>query len=250
MCVGGGNYSLKDAVEGLLYSRYSLYPIIEENNVFLLKSTMNSPLWFLTSMFTSILLVEPLFRSKRIANVIIIYLLLSIILSFLPILLPWSIDTATVGALLIYYGRNRITTTYDTKSFVITLFLYVFLVYFERTNNISVREYGTHGFFSVLTYIIEGVLEYNLLVYVLRGIEYSLLSRIFSLLGRMSLMLLCLHAPIYVIIEKEIGRSSYFACSCFCIGICKFVLTFAIVLIIYEVLNKIHSTLFRKIIGL
>lgn len=198
-------YPIQRAFLGLIYSRYSLCGEAEDNWYFL-RYIANSPLWFLTSLFTSYLVFYYYKRSRLTGGYcMFLFCAISMLLDTCPILLPWSIDTAFVCALLIIYGQKRITTCYSKKTFLLTSLLYILIVCFEKHTNISIREYGTHGVLSVITYLMVGICEYNVLVYILTMIENTILSKILSSIGRISLLLLATHAIIFRVLRALRG---------------------------------------------
>lgn len=96
------------ALKGILYSRFCLYPDIQNaNNVFYF-IVSNSPLWFLTALFVVEIFYECTFynvKSKRqIVFRSLIIFVLGLVMTHLNILLPWSIDTAMIGALFMISG--------------------------------------------------------------------------------------------------------------------------------------------------
>lgn len=102
-----GNFSIQTFFNkflGLLYSRYCLYPLgVEENTYYL---SIFAPAWFLTALFlSSIFFLTFLYMNeKQIKFLILAYFAVTFLLNKLPILLPWSLDTAFIGALFIYAG--------------------------------------------------------------------------------------------------------------------------------------------------
>ena len=46
--------------------------------------------------------------------------------------------------------------------------IYVGLVFIEKTNYFSVRQYGWHGFLSIIPYLLIGILETDLLITMLK----------------------------------------------------------------------------------
>lgn len=193
---------------GLCYSRYSTSFRIESGlaDVPMLKAARISPMWFLTSLFTSFTAVIPLLKvksSKIRYWLILLYIIISIAMTHLPILLPWSIDTALVGALLIYWGTKRVHLSSDVKSFVLLTILYCGLLVFEKTNNFSVRQYGWHNALSVVPYIIVGIIEVDLMISFLKRFERTMLVVFLSKVGKCSLVLMCIHAPIYTVLRAS-----------------------------------------------
>ena len=96
---------------GILYSRYCFYNMdiaAEKNNIFFL-DIANGAMWYLTSLFTAgavyYAVIDVCIRSKKkCAGYIICFLAVSVCLAKLPILLPWSIDIAFAGAVLMIAG--------------------------------------------------------------------------------------------------------------------------------------------------
>ena len=134
---------------GFLYSRYTLYDMTlgYEGNPHLF-FFMNMITWFLTSMFVAYLAFFPLVKYGRFNYVLIpLYLLLTYCLSFLEILLPWSLDTSFLMAIFLWYGYSLSRWGWiekiNRKSFVFALLLHIGLFYFYRVEiNLSVRIYG------------------------------------------------------------------------------------------------------------
>ena len=155
----------------------------------------NQPLWFLTSLFVSFLLVRLTQCIGRQKLVAFGFLLFAYGATFLPVLLPWSIDTAFLTALLIMAGMEM--RRYDmmrrlnwTHLLGITI-VYAVLTYLCGSVNLSVRDYGL----SLFVYLPAALLGSMML---LAWSDY--LSRISILsgiqkLGRHSLPVFCIHLP-------------------------------------------------------
>lgn len=96
--------TIVDKFIGLLYSRYCLLPLGTDGNTYYLSTF--APGWFLTALFVASALFIPFLYlpSKRIKCLILVYFVISFLLNRLPILLPWSLDTAFIGALFIFVG--------------------------------------------------------------------------------------------------------------------------------------------------
>ena len=95
---------ISERITGLLYSRYSLLPLGTEDNIYFLG--ICSPMWFLTALFVASVLAIPFFyaNSKQEKLLICFYAAVTFLLNGVPILLPWSLDTAFIGALFINFG--------------------------------------------------------------------------------------------------------------------------------------------------
>lgn len=210
----GRNDDVLLRVAGLFYSRYSLFPINEETNIYFLKGGLD-PMWFLTCMFTSFIWVWIFFKLKdrwMRMFLFVLYAALPIFLTtFTPILLPWSIDCSFLCALLIIVGYNMNKHWGITQrsvrlkwwSFIILFLLFFVLTYLTGLGNISVGQYGRYGVLAIFSFLLIGVLRSTLLDTLMRIIENSWISKVLSFFGRHSLRLMCLHMPIFTIIGVD-----------------------------------------------
>lgn len=168
---------------GVLYSRYALFPSVVEPNMIFLGSG-NAPLWFLTSMFSAFALFYLLCLSGKYWKWIALsYLLIAYVLYFLPVLLPWSLDTAFMMALFMYAGR--LVKEYDVihlskKYFIVILFFYVVCMAANGYENLSVREYGR----SVLLSLIAGVSGSICLIWLCTWLEHYSFKDFFVEIGK------------------------------------------------------------------
>lgn len=179
---------------GMAYSRYSLYPLGTAGNVFFL-SGGNAPLWFLTSMFTACMALWWLFRSRRsVTYVAGLYLLLTYGLSYLPILLPWSIDTAFLMALFMMAGwairEKRVLEIIARHrfSFMFMAGAYILLCLLNGEPNLSVRIYAN----SFLLIFLTGIIGSLLVLRVSQWLERTFLKGILAGFGRHSMVIFCL----------------------------------------------------------
>lgn len=145
---------------GLLYSRYMLYPDNFSDNVFFLQS-YDSTLWFLTSMFLTYLMFYCFLKSRKRRWFIIIAFVSGYILTFCPILLPWSVDTVPVTALIMcggYYFKNlscdSVSKKWKTAITTIILLVYVVAIKQNAGINLSIRCYGTGALAYIFYYVI------------------------------------------------------------------------------------------------
>lgn len=138
---------------GLLYSRYYLYPDGTPNNPQLLPCR-DGTLWFLTAMFCASLLAWVYFRlRRRRARVLLVvgYLGATLALDFLPVLLPWSLDTAFLAALLILAGhgwaavRGRLAPGAKWVLLAVCFAAYTAATLVNTGVNLSIRRYGYDG---------------------------------------------------------------------------------------------------------
>ena len=185
-------------ISGIAYSRFSLDPVITETSIRLFPPGAN-PMWFLTSLAISYAGLIPLLKIKKqwLPLLILLYFVVSIVLSFCPILLPWSIDTVFITSLFIYIGY-RLKNISLTRQQCILLLLasgifYILLVCINGTINISIRQYGDLGIASVLLFSLIGILGTAAYSSFFILVEKTFICRFFAYFGRISLTILCAH---------------------------------------------------------
>lgn len=246
----GGEMDFWGRFVGLLYSRYSTAFEIESGvlDIPMLKAARISPMWFLTSLFTSFLAANILIRAKN--NIfqcvlIVMYIVVSMAMTFLPVLLPWSLDTAFVGAILIFWGTKRIHLSDKRWLFVLGAGIYVGLVFIEKTNNFSVRQYGWHGFLSIIPYLLIGILETDLLITMLKRYEGTFIIKLLAHIGKFSFVLMCVHASVYTVLRAfGLHSSTWLGGSLFVI------IALVVGYLVYYGGNKYVSREYKYIIGL
>lgn len=211
---GNWEYTLK-YIGGLIYSRYSITPLqsedFTENSIIL----VNSPLWFLTTMFISYIYFYFYINiQQKIFKLLFIFisLILSVITNEIRILLPWGIDISFTCFLLILYGyyyskyRNKFhISLYIRLYFIIAIFLYYILVTYNGHINLSVRIYGNHGFFSIILFYCICIIETHIFILITQSMR-SIITRALAIIGKYSLRIMCIHIPLsyieFVIINK------------------------------------------------
>ena len=195
------HFSLREIV-GFFYSRYSFYPLDVNPNIKFLTSG-NYPMWFLTSMIVSYLFFYLLVYFNRFKYLLFsIYLILTIVLDRIPILLPWSLDTAFLTALFMYAGmvvRNKDYISVNWWQVGIVLSLYISIHLVGGDNNLSVRMYGT----SVFICFVLGCLGCFVVLWGARFLEGTIVGRIFLLLGQHSLTIFCIEIA-FIVLAKDI----------------------------------------------
>ncbi|MCQ2269709.1 MAG: acyltransferase family protein [Bacteroidales bacterium] len=187
---------------GVLYSRYSLVLSVTNPSQILLKSYI-APLWFLTAFFVSYLLVYVWNYKNRNRWIVIAYIVLAVIFSKLPILLPWSLDVAPLGALFIISGYClKSVFTYKNRYYFLVpaIILYVVLIKINGSANMSIRRYGDCGIFSLPLFYMIGLLECWILGIVFQ--YFKKLSFIFAHIGRQSLRLMCIHMFFWTFVKN------------------------------------------------
>ena len=211
------NYSYKYIsikAAGILYSRVSPFPLTPENTSFIFPPGAE-PLWFLTCMSVSYVLFTPLLNKKRVLWLIPLYLLISALLVDCPILLPWSIDTAFLGALFLLGGYNLKSVSFTNRKififFITCCISYIGIVYFNGDTNMSIRNYGHYGITSMFCFIALGFLGTISYSSMFMLIEQSRICRFFAYFGRMSLVIMCAHMLFAMVYQKIVITSSLFS---------------------------------------
>lgn len=183
---------------GIVYSRFNLFEIGTMPNLKLLPPGAG-PLWFLTCMALSYLLVRPLIQAKSTMRLMLIlaYLGISAGLMFCPLLMPWSLDTAFMGALFIYAGYLFKDTRLNRRRIWITFLvctpIYLILSHINSGINMSVREYGNLGLISLPLFGIIGILGTVSYATFFMLSNNSRLCHYFAYFGRISLTIMCSH---------------------------------------------------------
>ena len=196
-------YTLLD-FGGIFYSRFCLLPVNSIDNVYFM-TMWNSPLWFLTCMFIAFLLFIPFQKiNNRTYRILLAigYILITRLLENLPILLPWSIDTAFLMAFFIYIGtiikKKEILRKIPIWAFIAMLGLYFFLYTYCGKTNVSVRLFG----WSLWLMIPAALIGSALVVKVSEWLSPVRLSSILEEIGKYSLFIFCLHMPVITLFLK------------------------------------------------
>lgn len=186
---------------GILYSRYSLYPnIFQTTNIHFLPP-FGSPLWFLTAMFISYLLFFLYIKinsTKKQNYLILLYIIIAYFCTYLPILLPWSIDTAFIGAIFIIFGYKIQPYFLSEKTnltiLLISICLIIPITIFNGNVNMSIRCYGNNNHtYSLYLFLIIGIISFIILREIFIQIKDTIATKILSIIGTQTLRLLCIH---------------------------------------------------------
>lgn len=195
------HFSLREIV-GMFYSRYCLYPLDVFPNIKFLTSG-NYPMWFLTSMIISYFFFYLVVYFVKLKYwLLLIYAILTILLTKCPILLPWSIDTAFLTALFMYVGlvvKNRNFISANLWQVGLIAVVYSGLQMFGGEINLSVRVYGN----SVIIYFVLGCIGSFVVLWGSKYLETTYIGRIFSSLGRHSLAIFCVQM-IFIVWAKNL----------------------------------------------
>ena len=191
-------------IVGVFYSRYCLYTYHAPDNIFFMKAT-NSPMWFLTAMFATFPLFYIIMKNEKyIKWIILSYLLITWGCTFLPILLPWSLDVVFIMAIFMYIGVlfRRQENLLNKPSYIYWLIIAAFLILCKVNGepNPSVRELGH----SLLLYMITGVLGSISMMWICKHLEGKPLSGLLADIGRHTLVIFCLQIFIFHQINRVI----------------------------------------------
>lgn len=191
-------------IVGVFYSRYCLYTYHAPDNIFFMKAT-NSPMWFLTAMFATFPLFYIIMKNeKHIKWIVLSYLLITWGCTFLPVLLPWSLDVVFIMAIFMYIGVlfRRQENLLNKPSYIYWLIIAAFLILCKVNGepNPSVRELGN----SLLLYMITGVLGSISMMWICKHLEGKPLSGLLADIGRHTLVIFCLQIFIFHQINRVI----------------------------------------------
>ena len=191
-------------IVGVFYSRYCLYTYYAPDNIFFMKAT-NSPMWFLTAMFATFPLFYIIMKNEKyIKWIVLSYLLITWGCTFLPILLPWSLDVVFIMAIFLYIGVlfRRQETFLNKPSYIYWLIIAAFLILCKVNGepNPSVRELGH----SLLLYMITGVLGSISMMWICKHLEGKPFSGLLADIGRHTLVIFCLQIFIFHQINRVI----------------------------------------------
>jgi hypothetical protein len=191
-------------IVGVFYSRYCLYTYHAPDNIFFMKAT-NSPMWFLTAMFATFPLFYIIMKNEKyIKWIILSYLLITWGCTFLPILLPWSLDVVFIMAIFMYIGVlfRRQENLLNKPSYIYGLIIAAFLILCKVNGepNPSVRELGH----SLLLYMITGVLGSISMMWICKHLEGKPFSGLLADIGRHTLVIFCLQIFIFHQINRVI----------------------------------------------
>ena len=206
------DFSLR-AIWGIIYSRYCLFPFGTTQDICRFMIIGNYPMWFLTCMVVAYLLYEILiYYSKYQYYLIAIYFLFSTLTTYCPILMPWSLDTAPIMAIIMFCAtlirkeQPQIFYSQKPHSFVILSMIFYFLFIPLYNNiNISVRMYGSY----ILVYIIAALTGSIIIIYLSRLIQNTIIGMLIQRIGMHSLSIFCMEIP-FILLGRNIA--DFFIC--------------------------------------
>lgn len=205
--VGSKNLSeMLSGFLGIFYSRNQLL-VSGPENVYLM-TNLNSPTWFLTALFLTIVVFELLVRrwqgnGKKMMLVAVVLLLLANLYHYLcPMLLPWSADAVPYFLLFFMWGRfmkeKEVLAFFDRKKGVLLLAVVIFVVtaLINGSANFSIADYGV----STTLALYNGVSSSTLLMYLcLKCDKY--IPKFIVVTGQHTLFILCYHLFLFEIFK-------------------------------------------------
>lgn len=197
---------------GCIYARNYLFPGKEEP-VYLME-IMNAPMWFLPALFLSLVLYYLFARylgKKKVYGVAVSFLIAVILHYFVPVLLPWSMDTVLAMVVLLYLGESigkmGATESAKRKWWLVLVILVVFVVcvYWNGAGNISIGDYGK----SMVLFLISSCAGTLLCIIISYFVEKYLhfLGKPLMIIGMGTLDILCLHLFVFALLQTAFSAA-------------------------------------------
>ncbi len=201
--MGRSMREMGESVFGVLYSRYCLYDTTTHTDNVYLFTVANGAMWYLTAFFvTSLvyhLVIDRCLASRKfLLGCAAVLIAVTMALAELPVLLPWSLDIACVGALFMIVGTLLGRAEFFERKWNLTLVLgvlaaYLLLSYVNPGINMSIREFGIYGALSVPCFILIGIAGSVLCIWLGKLIERSIVGRAMAYIGQNTIVLLAFH---------------------------------------------------------
>lgn len=191
---------------GCIYARNYLFPGKEDPVYFM--EIMNAPMWFLPALFLSLVLYYLLsiyLGKKKVYGVAVTFGMAVLLHYFVPVLLPWSIDTVLAMMPLLYLGEWFQTVEYmeiaRKKWWLLPVILVVFIlsVYWNGAGNLSIGNYGK----SMVVFLVASCTGTMLCILIAYFIEKYLhfLGKPLMIVGMSTLDILCLHLFVFALLQ-------------------------------------------------
>lgn len=230
--ISDGNISLSRWI-GVLYGRLNLYSHPDGENI---KFLVDGPLWFLPALFLSYLLSYLYTSLNSVQKWVYIFFsfIYTYICTLLPIYLPWCIDEVFIASLFIIsvyeFKDKEYLLILNFKFLLYTLLMYVLLVTLNGNINMAFRIYGNWGCISVCLFFLIGILGTLIWYCISKKIEYTFIGYILSYIGKISLRLMCIHIPLFTIMDILLKISNKYLMA---------ILNIIVAIIISSVIEKI-----------
>ena len=211
---------LLQSILGIFYSRFYVVADTTAVDRIPLMQIGNSPMWFITALMCSSLLFyliaeRCLTKRSWFIGSIAVLLLISCVLRRLPVLLPWSLDTACFGTIFMLTGAKlRQHQFFERKDLFVfvtiacAVVVYGYLVKINTGINLSLREYGNLGDWSVLLYAVIGLTGSVICIMICQGLQYiPILGAGLAMMGQHTYILLAMHVTLFQFVN--IGSSMF-----------------------------------------
>lgn len=208
---------LTDNITGLLFSRTYLF----RDNIppHRIMTAVPSPLWFLTAMAITYIEVTLYMRLERKVTKIAFLVIgtsATLLLYQLPVLLPWSIDTSFLFFLHVMFGYyilkpviGKVSWQWAVGLLAVSIPAYIITCNVGGCINLSVAKFGDYGEIGMMLSLLMSILYTIVVAAFFILLENTIISRFFQYIGRMSLTLMCIHIPFYVIISIMFSQCGY-----------------------------------------
>ena len=240
------DFSTISQVFGILYARMSIYRGSAEGYLLI----GNAPMWFLPCMFVSyIWLIMIYSKCKTNIHKIIVatsFFFISAILSYCPIIFPWSLDTSFLLTTLIILGyelRERFLHTTKWLTCIATV-SWLILYYFFVGSNISIGYYGEYGIISIIAFMLIAIAETYSLSGILQMTDNTWITKALSYIGQQSLRLMCIHLIIYIRLTDFLSANAQSIYTNKWLLLC---ISFSFILIINAIMDVIIKKLQNRI---
>lgn len=212
----GKDFNLLQRLTAVLYARRYMS---EATQNYLLLTGGCAPLWFMPAMFCAYIYAFVgvwLYHKFKHASYLIISFS-AFILLLLPkqdgILLPWSMDVAVAGTILIgigHYLKKAISVPYQWILFILSVIVYAVVNWLNGEVNMSISQYGDWGSNSFVPFLIVGTTAAIIAAGIGKVCEHTFIGTALAYIGRHSLRLMCIHMFFIVTLKEALGSHMSF----------------------------------------
>ena len=249
-CTGNGVGNVKLNLLGIIYGRTVLFNTTSTNDPSNIRffQAHDGTLWFLLAMFLVTLAFELIIRQKKQLWAYLILTTLavfSVACWYLPILLPWSIDTAGVLVVFMLAGYKLKDSISKLKLLPSLLFGIVCcpISYINRICDVSIRRYGDYGPYSVLLFFIIGLSGSICICGIAQAIyNYGLaklrITKFFEFIGKHSLTFMCTHLLFIDVVKLFMGDMIN---NRYLLGLAEFVVSISLCLMFSKLIDILKN---------
>lgn len=197
-----------DSLLGIAYSRFNLYAAWSGHSLKLM-TLYNGVLWFLTAFFSSYCVFRLVLMPRRLRGQGLLALLSLVVFYFLnklPVLLPWSLDTAFFFAPVMWAGRAtrllRLPERFSWQTILVSAAVYVVFNHVMGIANYSIRDMGVN-YPAVFVAAVSGPMAFLCICRYAAGTKVAALS---ARLNRKALYIFGLQTIFLVLMERICGH--------------------------------------------